>query len=155
MSGAVDVPAFVIDTSVVLKWFLQAGEAQVAEARQLRGIYLRGECLLRAPDFLFLEVANALTAGHGSEPDKVKDALASLDEIDLQVEPLRKSTLSRAVDLAVSLDVTVYDSYFLALAEQTGSRLVTADERFLRRAQPNPNLVALRDLRRSGIFDSL
>ncbi len=155
MSGAVDVPSFVIDTSVVLKWFLQAGEAQVAEARQLRGLYLRGECLLCVPDFLFLEVANALTAGHRTKPDKVKNALANLNAIDLQVEPLRKSTLSQAVDLAVSLGVTVYDSYFLALAEQRGSKLVTADEKFLRRAQPNPNLVALHDLHRSDIFGTL
>ncbi len=155
MSGAAGVPSYVLDTSVVLKWFREAGEAQVAEARQLRGAYLRGDCLLRAPDFLFLEVANALTAGHRSSSDKVKDALTNLDDIDLQIEPLRRSTLLRAVDLAVSLGVTVYDSYFLALAEQTGSQLLTADEKFLRRARPNPHLLALRDLRRTGILNSL
>lgn len=155
MNAVGGIPSYVVDTSVVLKWFLETEEADVAEARALRATYLRGQCLLRAPDFLFLEVANALTTRQGSRAERVKEALNALGEIGLWLAPLRDSTLSRAVELAASLHVTVYDTYFLALADQTGSRLVTADERFLRRALPNPNVVALRLLRHTGIDGSL
>ena len=151
MSATGGIPSYVVDTSVVLKWFLERGEADVAEARALRATYLRGQCLLRAPDFLFVEVANALTTRQGSKAERVREALNALREIGLSLTPLRESTLSLAVELAASLRVTVYDSYFLALADQTGSRLVTADERFLRRALPNPSVVALRLLRHTGI----
>jgi predicted nucleic acid-binding protein len=140
---------YVVDTSVALKWFVETEDADVRQARQLREAFLRGQCILRAPEFLLLELANALTTGRRSRPNKVLEALEAIRQLEVELETLRSSTLERAVAIASSCDVRVYDSYFLALAVDTGSILVTADETFLRKASAHPSLVLLRQLRLS------
>jgi predicted nucleic acid-binding protein len=132
---------------VALKWFVERSEAHVLQARQLRDAYLSGQCTLRAPDFLLLEIANALTTAHRCKTDKVEQALDAVREVGIQLDTLSAHTLVQAVELASYLMVTVYDSYFLALAIQNHSKLVTADEKFLRKAGTHPNIIALRELR--------
>jgi predicted nucleic acid-binding protein len=117
-------PHYIVDTSVVLKWFVQSDESDCSQARELRTAYVQKHCTLSCPEFLALELAN-----------------------DLVLETLRWSTLARAVELAASLNTAVYDSYFLASAIESGSTLVTADDLFVRKVGKHPNLSALRQLR--------
>ena len=109
-------------------------------------LYGRGECVLRAPELLLWELANALTLGAGLSPDDVSEALAHLQGLDLDLRSLQWSTLKRAVEIATAADATVYDAYYLALALESGSVLVTADERFLRKAHLYPGIVSLAQL---------
>jgi Arc/MetJ-type ribon-helix-helix transcriptional regulator len=45
-------PAYVIDTSVVLKWSVERGEADVIQARALRESFVQRKCRLNAPNLL-------------------------------------------------------------------------------------------------------
>lgn len=139
-------PNYLVDTSVVLKWFVERGEAYVAEARILRDAHIRGRCTLRAPELLTIEVANALAMGQRHERRLVHEALESLRGIGVDLSAVDWLTLGHSVELAASLRVTVYDACFLALAIAYGIPLVTADDAFLRRLGPHPNAIALRDL---------
>ena len=51
---------FVLDTSVVLKWFSEFGKSDLHRALQLREGLLNGSVLLTVPELLFYEIANAL-----------------------------------------------------------------------------------------------
>ncbi len=150
MTAAHPSPAYVVDTSVALKWLVESGEGNVLQARQLREAYVNGRCTLRAPEFLLLELANALTMGLRLKMDKVLEALDAVRRVELYLETLRAETLARAVEIASSYGVTVYDSYFLALAVEGGCILVTADDAFVRKAGSHPSLVPLRQLRLPG-----
>jgi predicted nucleic acid-binding protein len=141
-----DIPDYLIDTSVAIKWFIERNEANVKEARLLRDAYLRRRCNLRAPDLLVLEFANALAFAHRREKRQVREALQSLQEIAIDLLPFEWKTLGGAVELAAALQVAVYDAYFLAMAVVSGVQLVTADDAFLRRVKPHPNALALHDL---------
>lgn len=142
------VKDYVVDTSVALKWFIETGETDVPQARRLRDAYQAGRCTLRAPELLLIELANALKAGHRFNKREILEILESIRGFDLALEALRWSTLARAVEIASSYGrgVTVYDAYFLALAIESGSILVTADELFVRSAGAHPNLISLRRL---------
>ena len=140
------VPEYLVDTSVAVKWVVERDEANVLQARQLLLAYDRRSCSLVVPDLLFIEFANALTIGHRRDAALVRQAIRFLRDLGLRLASLRREALDRAVDLAASRRVTVYDSYFLALAEDLGMTLVTADEVFLHRIGPHPSVVALRDL---------
>ncbi len=133
MTGPDPCPVLILDTSVVLKWFLEKDEADIARARRLREAYLRRACVLRAPNLLLIEIANALTAGHRSSIQNVTRALEDIREIQLHLVELQFSTLAKAVDLASTFGVTVYDSYFLAVAIESDALLVTADQAFLKK----------------------
>lgn len=137
---------YVIDTSVTLKWFLQKEEADLEKARDLKHAQVEGRCSLYAPIFILLEIANALVRGHRRNPDYVGEALDAVRELEVDLEAMRESTLVHAVHLASSYGVTVYDSYFLAMAIESGRVLVTADDAFIRKVGAHPNMIALRQL---------
>jgi len=139
-------PNYVVDASVALKWYVQRGESDVAKAFALLDAYDREQCVLGAPELLFWEVANALALGHRLKLDAVSEALAHLRSVDLQLRSLQWTTLQRAVEIAATTDATVYDAYYLALALETGSVLVTADEKFLRKARRYAGIVSLAQL---------
>lgn len=139
-------PEYIVDTSVVLKWFVQSGESDWRQARELRAAYVQKRCTLSCPEFLVLELANALKTGKRFTTAEIKVISESFRAFSLALQPLRWSTLDKAVDLASSFKTAVYDSYFLASAIDSGSVLVTADELFVRRVGKHPNLMPLRDL---------
>jgi predicted nucleic acid-binding protein len=140
-------PRLILDTSVVLKWFLEKDESDVALARKLRETFLSRRCTLGAPDLLLVEVANALTAGHRSSPKEVSEAIEVILEIGLHLFELQFPALVKAIGLASTYGVTVYDSCFLAVAIESDALLVTADEAFLRKVGAHLNITSLRNLR--------
>ena len=137
----------ILDTSVVVKWFLESGEADVARARKLREAFLSGRCTLGAPNLLLIEVANALTAGHRASPQEASEAIGTILEIGLRLFELPFPVLAKAIELASTYGVTVYDSCFLAVAIESDGFLVTADEAFLRKVKAHVNITSLRNLR--------
>jgi predicted nucleic acid-binding protein len=140
----VSTPQYIVDSSVVLKWFVQTGESDWRQARELRAAYLQKRCILRCPEYLVLELANALKMGRRFTTAEIRVISESVRALNLALEPLRWSTLDMAVDLSSSLNTAVYDSYFLASAIESGSQLVTADDAFVRRVGTHPNLMPLR-----------
>jgi len=136
--------AYVLDASVAVKWFADEGGPEQAKAVQLFEAYEQGQCKLRAPQLLFFEIANALIYSYKFSSSTVVDSLDSLRRLNIEVELLTWSTLMKAVEIASACKATIYDSYFLALALETDSVLVTADEAFLRKVRHLPKTVSLR-----------
>lgn len=131
---------------MALKWYVQTGEADVTKAFRLLEAYGRDQCVLRAPDLLLWEVANALAIGHRFKPAKVSEALTHLRGLELDLNAVQWSTLQNAVEIASASDATVYDAYYLALAIESGGVLVTSDEKFLGKARRYPGIVSLAQL---------
>lgn len=147
MGNPATPPFLILDTSVVLKWFREKGEVDVGEARKLREALLSRRLAVGAPDLLLIEVANTLTAGHRASPTEVSETIKTILEIGLQLFELQFPALVKAIELASTYGVTVYDSCFLAVAIEAGGLLVTADEAFLRKMKSHLNIISLRDLR--------
>jgi predicted nucleic acid-binding protein len=128
------VSVFVVDASVVLKWFVP--EIHSDAARRL----LAATHQFLAPDLLFPEVGNAiwrkvrrgeLTAGEGQR--------LAADISSVAVETV--STRGLMIDahaLAVTTGLTVYDAMYLALAIRLKTDLVTTDDRLRRTVAAHP-----------------
>jgi predicted nucleic acid-binding protein len=115
----------VVDASVAAKWVLPEPDSPRAEA--LRRI----ENELIAPVLILAEIGNAiwkrtrkqeLTAARAVE--SIGTATALIDRLH-GLEPL----VARATEIAVSLDHSIYDCFYLALAERERVGLATADTR--------------------------
>ena len=139
--------AYVLDTSVAIKWYLEKDEADVARAHELLEVFGRGECIIRAPQFLLLEIANALTTARKLSLSATLEALTHTRQLGIDLQPLDWATLVKGIEIAAACNATIYDSYFLALALETGSILVTADDAFLKKARGYPGVIHLRQLR--------
>ncbi len=127
--------AFVLDTSVIVKWFRQ-GEVLADHALALRTAYLEGEIAIAVPALLAYELANVLRYKGDLTTALVEEAVQSLFDMALNWVPPSVAVMRRAVTIAREYEVTVYDAAFIAVAESLGAVFVTADERLAQKLAP-------------------
>ena len=122
---------YVVDASVVLKWFVSEDYSKEAEA--LREAYANGLIDLAAPSLLPYEVLNALKYSTAFGEDELKEVAEVLDDLQITYYGLQKELAAKAVEIAMRKGVTVYDSSYLALAHRLQTIVYTADERLIRK----------------------
>ena len=136
---------FVLDSSVAVKWVLQ--EPGTAKALDLRSAILRQTHEVIAPDVFVSEVAHALTKAERQKIIPVGDAQMHLADV-LRFAPVLHSFLplvARAVEISSATRIAVTDCIFVALAEQEGCEMVTADDRLVKNLPGYP-IVSLNSL---------
>ena len=116
---------YVLDASVLVKWFVE--EPDTPQALALKTAYLDGSCDLTSLDFAVLEVVNALQRSKGFTAAEITRCCDELTALGLDLVALLPDLIHAAVDLAVKWQITVYDAAYVALAQELGARLVTAD----------------------------
>lgn len=124
---------FVVDASVVIKWFVP--EVHSDAARQL----LQTADQYLAPDLLFPEVGNAIwkkVRRNELSARQGRELAADISTVAVETVPAR-SLFEDACDIAIATGLTVYDATYMALAVRLDAKLVTAGERLVRSAASN------------------
>lgn len=134
----------VVDSSVIIKWFCE--EEDTTKALSLRDNFYHGNAEMAFPDLSLYEVANALRHNKRLAEGDVKDAVQSLIDMGAEIIVPTKEVLNSAVIIAYRYNVTVYDAYFLALAQALRFTLITADKSFFTKVQNLPFVTLLADL---------
>ena len=137
---------YVVDTSVVIKWFSQIDEDNVDVALRLQDMHLKKQALLIAPDLLFYEVLNALRYNANLTDEDLAAAVASLTKMDFDVYLPGPELMNQAVKLARLHNATVYDASYVALAQELGCLCVMADEKLYRKFEGFPYIIPIREL---------
>jgi len=97
-------------------------------------------------DLLFYEISNALRYNpHFTESD-VKDALQSIYDMELNIIRADKDLLCKAIEIAFSFKVSVYDAVFIATAKRLNNAFLTADYKFYDRIKDLQNVMRLSGL---------
>jgi len=117
----------VLDASVIIKWFTQ--EEKREQAIDLREKHINGDIEIVVPDLLLYEVSNALRFNPNFKEEDIKKAIQSLFDIDINIVVPVQETLQEAVDIAYSKNITIYDAFYIALAQTIGFDFITADEK--------------------------
>ena len=116
----------VVDASVAIKWVVPEPYSGEAES-----LLAEGAALL-APGHWAAEVTTALwakSAVHGAlTRQQATERMAWIASLAIEVVPVDRLILA-ATSLAFDLRATAYDTLYLALAEQRGTPLVTADRK--------------------------
>jgi predicted nucleic acid-binding protein len=119
----------VLDASVAAKWFLP-DENLAPQADRL----LEEAISFFVPDLFWTEFANILWKA--SRTGRISQASAMQSLENALAQPLKTapslSLTKAALEIAAAFDRSVYDSLYLALAIESGTYLVTADERLFR-----------------------
>jgi predicted nucleic acid-binding protein len=126
------VTALLCDTSVVVKWFHESGEAEVAQAREILDAHAAGTLTANVLDLTVYELGNVAARALGLPEERVA---AILDRLELICgEGLRLSPKARgdAAALAVTNRLTFYDAAYWAVAREREIALVTSDAELLR-----------------------
>jgi predicted nucleic acid-binding protein len=130
------VSVFVVDTSLVIKWFVP--EVDATAARQ----WLQASHDYIAPELLFPEAGNTLwkKVRRGElSADDAQQLVTDLSVLAVEVVSMR-GLLPDAHALALRTDITVYDATYLALAVRLDTQVITGDDRFARRLAQHPQL---------------
>lgn len=120
----------VVDASVACKWILAEEDSERAR------LLLESDEQLIAPVIILAEMANVfrrcLRLGEIDET-QARYGLASI-RVDIDhLEPL-EGLVTAAFDLSILMNHPVYDCLYLALAQQQGCKMITADKKLAARA---------------------
>jgi predicted nucleic acid-binding protein len=135
---------YILDSSVAFKWELSEIDSDKADA--LREDFRNAIHELLAPDIFTVEVSHALTRAERQGRIAVGEARKLF--LDILTTPPRfcpfQPLLLRAIDISSKMRVGVYDCLYVALAEQEGCELVTADDKLINALQKDfPFIIAL------------
>ena len=120
---------FVVDSSIVTKWFVIEDGSELAVA--LREKFATRKIKLAVPTLLFYEVMNALRfSGIFGEAD-LSLAARSLSRYRFETWRPIGGLLELSAQLSLGNDVTVYDARYVALAQRRGSKVITEDGELL------------------------
>src|SRR5215203_1551749 len=122
----------VLDASVAAKLYVREPDSDLAQS------LLDREFNFLVPDIFFSEVANAIRKQHREhgQLDAASVRLAIDDLLMIGAEPVTSPVLlPRSLEIALSLNHSIYDGLYLALAERVQTVLVTADMRLVRKAK--------------------
>ena len=121
-----------VDASVAVKWFLPdpSREPDADRAATLLRAVRESEIELLEPPHWLAEVIAVLTR---LRPGIVAEAIDLLDAMDFETAA-NAALYKRASQLAHQLDQHLFDTLYHALALENDALLVTADDRYLRKA---------------------
>jgi len=119
------VSVFIVDASVVAKWFIEEEHSEAALS------VLREKNRLHAPDFLFLEMDSIICKWVRRVVITTEEAMELRDA--LRQYPIQHhsflSFLDSAFAIANQTGQSIYDCLYVALAALIKARMVTADRR--------------------------
>jgi predicted nucleic acid-binding protein len=134
---------YVLDASVGVKWVIN--EVDTPAALRVRDDFRNAVHELIAPDSYVLETAHGLTKAERRGAVLGAERLWTDLMLDCpQLHPFRP-LMTRAIQLARQARIAVYDCLYVALAEQEGCEVLTADDR-MKRSLPGSPIVLLASL---------
>ncbi len=122
---------YVLDASVAAKWFLRVREPLAEQAVGLLRRHVKAEVDFVVPDLFFAEFANIFWKAQRLGRCDAELASAAVHEVVNKGFPTYASAalVEPALQIARAFERTEYDSLYVALAVQTNSDFLTADEK--------------------------
>lgn len=138
----------VVDASVVIKWLFADPEREehTERATTLMAAIVRQETPAVQPVHWLAEVGAVLAR---ITPDKAEQEIVLLSALGLAVQD-GPEILQRACRLAIDLDHHLFDTLYHAVALETESVLVTADEHYLNKASDLGRIMHLAEWSAAG-----
>src|SRR5712691_10753964 len=120
--------AFVVDTSVALKWFLADEDDRAGSLALLKSISDTNRPIV--PWLWFYEIGNALVVAvlrKRIAVEQLEEILQMLEQMPIDIDPSDRVDLLRLPHLARKHGLTTYDTAYLHLALREKLPLATAD----------------------------
>ncbi len=119
--------AYVLDACVIIKWFCNEELTEVAI--RFRDELINGNIEIIVPDLLLYELSNALRYNPNFDEKDVKDAIESIFSSEIRILVPTSQVLKRSVEYAYKFDISLYDSYYVAMAKELDVIFITSDAR--------------------------
>ncbi|MFH1736670.1 MAG: type II toxin-antitoxin system VapC family toxin [Actinomycetota bacterium] len=134
---------YLIDSSVLVKWFVEEQDSN--SAIRIRNDSVAGKIDIATAELAYYELANALRNSRVLSESDVHRAVEAVRAERILVMPFDLGGLHVAIENAFEYGLSLYDAYFVALADLEGMRLVTADKQLAAKVQGRGDVVTLSD----------
>lgn len=124
----------VLDASVLLKWFIKESDSEIA--LQWKENLLQRNVNIVIPDLALYEIINVLRFKSAVTEEAIKTILPAIFDLGLEIITPSQQLLAEALHLSFATELSIYDCIYLALANELGTKLVTADKHIFRQAEP-------------------
>lgn len=119
--------SYVVDTSVVVKWFNQENESNVEAAHQIYKDMLDSKIILIAPSLLPIEIINALKKGKNMPVAAIKKSILDFFSLPLIIKEPSQTILEQTAEIMESYNIAAYDALFVAIAKDADCKLISDD----------------------------
>lgn len=120
---------YVIDTSVVLKWFNQENESNVGTAYQIYKDMSENEIVLLVPNILVIELINALKKGKNMSVATIKKSIQDIFSLPLVIKEPTQTILELTAEIMDTYGIAAYDALFVATAKDADCKLISDDSK--------------------------
>jgi predicted nucleic acid-binding protein len=142
-------PRYVVDASIVVKWYSKSGEEDVEKADKLINEHIKGECLLVSSPLVLYELSNTLRFNPNLNQEDVVKAIKGF--LGLEIELLGfEEIFEEMLEIAFQKDITAYDAVYVALSRRHQIPLVTADYELFEKLKGLPLVISLKEMPNRG-----
>lgn len=135
---------FVLDASVMLKWFMD--EVDTDKANAIKNDHVTGKLTITIPDLAIYEVGNALRYEPEFSIEEVNKCLQELYDLDTDIIVPLPEIIPSVTKVAYENGVTFYDAFYIALAKELNLQFITADEKLYSKVKHLPFVQLLNKL---------
>ncbi len=138
-------PKYVVDASVVVKWFSRFEEDSERSIRLLNE-HTQGTAIIVSSSLVLYEVCNALRFNPNFGKEDILSAALSLLKLGFELVDFSE-VFESAIELAFSQDITIYDAAYIAVSQTRHIPLITGDYKLLARIKNLPLVIPLREIK--------
>ena len=120
---------YIIDTSVILKWFNQKNEERINIAKQIYDDMIDGKITIIIPTLLQIELINVLLTAKKLPSAEIKKILNDLILLPLIIKEPTQKVFEETLDIMKLFSLAAYDALFLAMAKQEKCKLISDDRK--------------------------
>jgi len=117
----------VVDTSVIVKWFIE--EPKSKEALELLDLHKKNKISLLVPEIIIVELLNALYYSNNYNVKELKLALTLFRKYKLIEIKIDDSSLFETASIMHKYHITSYDALYISLAKELDCKLITNDRK--------------------------
>jgi predicted nucleic acid-binding protein len=121
---------FIVDTSAILDWILFSDDPKTPASRIINKL-IQKKISLFAPSFLLVESSNVLKQKYKFTEIEIVEAIQQLKVIGVDIIDIGSKDWSNLLTISFKYDLTLYDSYYVLLAERLDSKIITFDKALL------------------------
>jgi len=137
-------PKYVVDASVVVKWFSKF-EEDSERSISLLNEHTQRRAIIVSSSLVLYEICNALRFNPNFGKEDILRAALSLLKLGFELVDFSE-VFESAIELAFSQDITIYDAAYIAVSQTHHLPLITADYRLLAKIKDLPLVIPLREI---------
>src|SRR5205809_4555857 len=125
-------PLYLLDSSVIAKWFVQEEDSD--KALEIRDLFIQKKHRVSTISLLRYELGNVLWKHPAKRIESVREDFESLSEMAMPTLDVDgPKVLTRVVETARSLEITFYDGSDLRATQESKAAVVTAQQKLIGR----------------------